>query len=101
MARMADSSLKVYLAGPMTGIPKFNFPAFHKAAAYLRSRGFFVFNPAEQTEPTTPRRECFALDCKWICEEAEGIAFMPGWERSSGARAEHALGIALGLQLIY
>ncbi len=38
---------RIYLAGPMTGLPDYNFPAFMKAAAYLRSQGAIVFNPAE------------------------------------------------------
>lgn len=117
--------IKCYLAGPMSNLPAFNFPAFHAAAAKLRAEGYFVFNPAEadisrsggvdpsilnpagdpngETSklPGLSRRECLAADMKWIAEEGEAIALLPGWEKSSGARAEKALADALNLQVIY
>jgi Domain of unknown function (DUF4406) len=39
--------IKVYLAGPMTGVPEFNFPAFHAAAAKLREEGYFFWIASE------------------------------------------------------
>jgi hypothetical protein len=42
---------RAYIAGPMTGLPEFNFPAFHAAAASLRARGFEVENPAQRPLP--------------------------------------------------
>ena len=32
----------------MSGVPEFNFQAFDAAAAFLRSQGYEVFNPAEK-----------------------------------------------------
>ena len=40
-------SHKIYIAGPMTGLPELNFPAFHAEAARLRAFGYEVINPAE------------------------------------------------------
>lgn len=111
---------KIYLAGPMTGIPHFNYPAFNAAAAILRADGHEVFNPAEHdietfgkdiSNPTGcavqaaadhgfDRRAALKADLAWICDHAEAIAVLPGWEQSSGARAEHALASALGLNVI-
>ena len=114
--------MKVYLAGPMSGIPEFNFPAFHAAAAKLRAEGHEVFNPAEKDiervgrdfskdyptgdavqlawDGVLTKRECLATDTNWICKHAEAIALLPGWLNSTGACAEVALAKALGLQVL-
>lgn len=113
--------MKVYLAGPMRGIPEFNFPAFHSGAAKLRSEGHEVFSPAEydiechgvdiskrnQTgdeeqaakEHGFNLRKALAADLNWICAHADAVALLPGWENSKGAAAERATAIALGLRV--
>jgi hypothetical protein len=117
--------MRIYLAGPMRGIPNLNEAAFNAAAAKLRAEGHTVFNPAERDVETfgpnvlkSPsgsertqarvaglsvlafRREVFAADCAWICAHADAIYLLPGWQNSKGAIAERALGIALGLQIV-
>lgn len=112
--------MKIYLAGPMRGIPSFNFPAFDFAAAKLRFEGHVVFSPAErdreaygaeiENNPTGDEakvtnkactiNDCMLADTNWICNNADAIALLPGWEKSSGANAELALGKALGLSYI-
>src|SRR5579872_2007966 len=91
--------MKIYLAGPMRGLPDLNFPEFHKYAAYLRSQGHEVFSPAEVRVPQDNIRAVFALEMDWLCREAEAIYLMPGWSRSRGASAERALAEALDLKV--
>lgn len=103
--------MRIYLAGPMRGYDNFNFAAFHYAAKKLREEGHHVFSPAEKGEeallgvdPTLQesldfRRKVFKIDTLFICDEADQIALLPGWEFSSGARAERALAEAIGLQI--
>ena len=104
--------MKIYLAGPMRGIPEFNFPLFHKATKRLRDHGYDVFSPAEKGEEVLVtdnpgiqeniafRRKVFALDMAYIAEHADTVALLPGWEKSSGARAERALAEAIGLNVM-
>jgi hypothetical protein len=44
---MAARAIRVYVAGPMTGIKDFNYPAFNAVAASLREAGYLIENPAE------------------------------------------------------
>lgn len=92
--------MKIYLSGPMRGIPGDNYPSFHKYASKLRGQGHHVYNPAEE-EPGLTRRQYFYKDTAWICQEADAIAMMPAWELSLGAKAEWALALALNLKFIY
>lgn len=114
--------MKIYLAGPMRGYPAFNYPAFHEAAEILREKGHEVFSPAERdiqrdntdwgavsptgdlaeaTKAGFSLREALGDDIAYICREAEGVALLPGWEKSKGANAEKATAEALGLAVIY
>jgi hypothetical protein len=47
------------------------------------------------------RRRVFTVNCWWICTVADGMAMLPGWEKSKGAVAEKALADALGLHVMY
>lgn len=91
----------LYLSGPMTGLPGFNYPAFNAAAAELRALGWRVYNPAENRWVAAgvefPLREGVAEYSSVICLEASGLVLLPGWEASTGATAEFALARAVGI----
>jgi nucleoside 2-deoxyribosyltransferase len=99
--------MNLYLAGPMRGYVDFNFPAFDAGAAALRERGFVVFNPADhdrevltatgRTAEELTIRECMRADTAWICDNADGVALLDGWQKSTGALAEVALARAIGI----
>ncbi len=92
--------MRIYLAGPMRGIPDYNFPEFYKYACKLRFQGHVVFNPAELGIHQDNIREIFEAEMGWLCRNAEAVYLMPGWQASLGAIAERALAQALGLTVL-
>lgn len=88
----------VYLSGPMTGLPDYNFPNFNRFAYSLRGRGFVVINPAETAGGVDhlDREWYFRMDLSAIAE-SEAVFVMPGWKDSEGAKTEVAVAHAFGL----
>lgn len=43
----ADREMRVYIAGPMTGLADYNFPAFNAMADKMRAAGWHVESPAD------------------------------------------------------
>lgn len=108
--------MRIYVAGPMSGLPNYNFTAFDWATMYLRSLGHEVFNPAEHdreagyvTESFGPHKvettRLFTLEgaLRWdlarICE-SDAIALLPGWETSTGAAKERFVAEATGCKIL-
>lgn len=91
--------MKLYLSGPMTGLPDLNYPAFMTAAEHLRALGHEVYNPAEwetrYNKGVFNHTIAFADYCTFISREADGLVVLPGWENSPGATAEVALAQAI------
>jgi hypothetical protein len=90
---------RIYIAGPMRGLPEHNFPAFRAAASVLRSLGNEVVSPVEINHgPDAPQRsaeECLRRDLRALID-CTAIALLPGWEQSVGARCEAAVAVTLG-----
>jgi hypothetical protein len=91
--------VKVYLAGPMTGLPGYNYPAFRAAAGRWRNAGYRVECPAENFDGdlTRPYHEYIRAALVQVLA-SDAIALLPGWERSRGARIEVRMGVALALK---
>lgn len=107
---------KVYIAGPMTGYPGYNFPAFFEAENTLNSMGFETANPAAHDVDTYPDifdwpeypegkpSSLFSLakamhwDLQQILE-CDGIVLLPGWEASKGANIELTVAKATGKEI--
>lgn len=85
--------MKLYIAGPMTGIKDYNYPAFHYTEKLLKSIGYEVLNPARQGFGKE-YHEYLELAIADVFE-CDGIALLPNWEDSPGALAEVALADAL------
>lgn len=100
--------MRLYIAGPMSGIQSFNIPAFDALAADLRAAGHDVVSPAELDGPVTrdvlmasetgthadlPEGETWGYylsrDVKMLADDGiEGVVVLPGFAGSAGARLE-------------
>jgi hypothetical protein len=90
---------KTYIAGPMTGLPDLNFPAFHQAAEWLRGMGHEVVNPAEiNPDHHMSWEACMRSDIAALVT-CDAIMLLPGWEDSRGAKLEHHIAERLGLRI--
>ncbi|MGI6558284.1 MAG: DUF4406 domain-containing protein [Limnochordia bacterium] len=91
--------MRLYIAGPMTGHPEFNFPAFHDAARRLRQQGYDVCNPAEmETEDTTKPWAFYARrSVGLLVQDCDAVLLLSGWSDSRGALLEAVVARALGL----
>ncbi|MBS3954065.1 MAG: DUF4406 domain-containing protein [Methylomicrobium sp.] len=78
----------IYLAGPMTGIVDFNYPAFNQAAEQLRAKGFQVENPAENPQPACNSWNGYMRLGLRQMLKCDAVVFLPGWWQSKGARLE-------------
>lgn len=105
----SDRMKKIYLAGPMSGLPDNNFPAFDRAAERLRAAGHEVISPADMTRAagfdashvSTPAQYAAFLrdDIKAILT-VDAIAMLPGWQDSRGATLEFNVAAMIGLDVI-
>lgn len=107
--------MKLYIAGPMTGIPQFNVPFFDRVAAELRAQGHDVVSPAELDSPEMRAAalkstdgalapleqatketwgEVLARDVRVLSDHGiQAIALLPGWKKSRGANLEATVGL--------
>lgn len=105
--------MKIYIAGPMSGYDDFNFPAFFTKEAELAASGWEVANPANKDAEASidPEakltgddkklmasgwnfREAYLWDVTKIIE-GDAIYMLRGWEKSAGARGEHAVAVSM------
>jgi hypothetical protein len=102
--------VRVYIAGPMTNLPQFNFPLFDTTATALRARGYEVVSPAELDDPDDREAalaspdgsmldghgktkktwgDFLSRDVKLLADGGiEAVAVLPNWDKSRGARLE-------------
>ena len=93
--QIALADRKVHIAGPKTGLPDMNRPAFSAAADYLEGLGAKVMNPA--ILPDAWEHHQYMRIAIPMMMECEVVAFLPGWLDSKGARVEFTRSRAFAL----
>lgn len=91
---------RAYIAGPMTGLPQHNYPAFLSAEADVAAAGFVVINPAKNGLPASaPWDQHMRRDIAMLVT-CDVIVMLPGWSDSRGATLENLIARRLGMKVI-
>lgn len=91
---------RVYISGPITGMPEENKPAFAAEAARLLALGYQVENPADVVLPDGATWADFMRADIPRLLACTHIRMLDGWTMSKGARLEHHIAISLGLEVL-
>lgn len=100
--------MKIYLAGPMSGMPDHNFPAFDAARDLIKGLGHSVVSPPDLARKTpmpygvngyiSPevKQAYMLLDCVDMLD-CDAVVVLPQWMQSSGARCEVLVATQCGI----
>lgn len=92
--------MKVYVAGPMTGLPDSNLPAFEAAAAELTEAGFDVVNPGRRGVRPDFTWEHYMREALRDLLDCDGVAVLNGWAGSRGVALETHVAGQLGMPVL-
>lgn len=94
---------RLYISGPVTGIECDNIPAFREAEKKLEAAGYATNIPHQFVRAIAGHEEAMRcsihkLTATPLCEPLfDGVALLPGWEHSDGARLERQVAEACGI----
>jgi len=89
--------VKIYISGPITGIPDGNRRAFSMASMQLDIAGHESVSPHNNGLPADASwQEHMRADIR-ILMDCEGMALLPGWRQSKGAQIERDLALSVGI----
>lgn len=99
---------RVYLSGPMTGIPDLNVPAFAEAAEACHEAGaVVVFNPTTAWGQLDRPLSWYMRNDLHRLAQSDGdgpyfdaIVMLPGWYASDGATLEYQVARACGIAIL-
>jgi hypothetical protein len=88
----------LYIAGPMSGYPESNYPAFFAAEEELRKVGYDrILNPVRRIVPASSSWHAFMRSGLRMLLDAEALVMLPGWDASRGANWERDTALRLGM----
>ena len=108
--------MKLFISGPMRGIPYYGFPAFDAAKAAFEAAGFDVVTPADldraagfdamDLPETTDWNTEAGFDVRAAMKrnidallDSDGVVFLEGWGGSLGCNIERLIADRLNMRL--
>lgn len=106
--------MRIFISGPVSGMPANNVAAFATEAYWLRQAGHEVYSPVESVPAKCTHEQAMLMCLRELSRGARGIydcldefSFEPwydamvqldGWEDSAGAQLEAEVADALGIK---
>ena len=96
-------NMKIYISGPMTGLPEYNYPAFFECERMLKEKFplAIILNPARIDDGLVYKysntREHYIRKSVEMVLQATDMFMLPGWENSAGAKLEALIAKEVGL----
>lgn len=110
---------RVYISGPISGMPNLNRDAFDQEERLLREVGYETFNPHSIVEPSEETAEewmamstsiedynerlwCYYMRiCVGQIPLCDSMRMLPHWQNSKGSVWERRIAMMLGLEVTY
>lgn len=89
----------LYVAGPVTGRSNLNREAFAEAARALTDAGHFPSIPHRNVPPDAPWCDAMKSSIRAMLR-CDGVARLPDWRSSRGARIESKLARDIGMPVM-
>lgn len=90
--------MRIFISGPITGKRGYKL-AFDREEYNQQCKGNVVLNPA--VLPKGLDEDRYLPICLAMIDACDAVQFLPGWEKSAGARVEEAYAIRQGKIRIY
>lgn len=93
--------LRVYIAGPMSGLTDYNFPAFFQMEHDLRGLGYQPINPARLGVMEGWTWEEYIVRDVPLLLQCDALITLQGWRASKGASLEVELANTVGIPVVH
>lgn len=93
---------KIYIAGPITGMPNNNWENFNNAYQTLLADGYQPYSPLDISKVAVGKKwEDYMRECLPVLLKCDRVYMLRGWQSSKGATLEHTLALSLQMGIIY
>lgn len=100
--------MKIFISGPMTSFPLWNYPCFDLTEKLLVALGFEVVNPAnigrmfgpEKVEADPELYKAMEAEIQKAERTCDIIFLLKGWENSVGVRLELKTALDMGIPIV-
>lgn len=92
---------RVYISGPITGMPNYNREAFAETVKAVEAKGYTAISPFDLSIVSKWKtwQDYMREDIRAMMD-ADWVLLLPGYDKSKGALVEEAVAIGVGIPMV-